>query len=128
MISIFLFWSLKFLLNIMLKNDLLSLDYDPLVFLRCHSKSDKDCADVRTQVNEHSSFLIGLFTHSLLIAIPYFRFGKLLSTQIKLIQSPPAAEIKFALLISVFLKSSTDTQPRTSKLSWLKILKESESV
>lgn len=35
------------------KDDLLTLDYEPLIFLRCHSKTDQDAADVRTQVQEY---------------------------------------------------------------------------
>lgn len=37
----------------MSKDDPLILDYEPLIFLRCHSKTDTDTADVRTKVNEY---------------------------------------------------------------------------
>lgn len=42
------------------KDDLLTLDYKPLIFLRCHSKTDQDTADVRTQVQEYFSGILFL--------------------------------------------------------------------
>lgn len=34
--------------NLHIQNE---IDFDPVIFLRCHSKTDKDFADVKVQVN-----------------------------------------------------------------------------